>query len=128
MNKINVEETKWSSMPDIHGVIEFSEEDTDCLKEIRDVLKKHNVMDRFGITLLHTHFDIAEDEMLLETTDVEQRTQLIRPVKKNDFLNNHDVDIMTTSLKFVDGNMVVMQNCGCLRHQGNHTGQHNPYA
>jgi hypothetical protein len=85
MNTLSIQPTKWSQLPGADAVIEFSDKDTDFLRELRDVLKKHGVLERFGISLLHTHFDVAEDEVLLETTDIEERTQFIRPVKIKEY-------------------------------------------
>lgn len=67
-----------------HGdvVEQFSENDRECFEEIRDVLKRHGKLDRFGITLLHKHFELQEDEMLVENVDEENRIQTIQPMKK----------------------------------------------
>ena len=124
MNTIIMQPTKWSELPDIDSVVEFSDGDADCLREIRDVLKKHGCLERFGISLLHTHFDIAEDELLLETTDTKERTQFIRPVKIKDYQGRDDLSLMTTALKFVDGDIVATIRCGCGRDKDGHTGEH----
>lgn len=124
MSEISIQPTIWSNLPDIHEVVEFSEGDKECLREIRDVLKKHGQMERFGVSLLHTHFDIADDELLLETTDVQKRTQIIRPVKIQDYQNREDLSLMTTVLKFVEGDEVAVQRCGCGRDKDGHTGDH----
>ncbi|PZR20512.1 MAG: hypothetical protein DI539_10700 [Flavobacterium psychrophilum] len=126
MEAINIQATKWSSLPDIDSVVEFNDDDAACLKEIRDVLKKHSRLERFGISLLHTHFDVEEDEILFETTNVIERTQLIRPVKVKDLKEREDLSMMTTCLKLVDEDSVAMQYCGCLRDHNGHTGEHDP--
>ena len=61
--------------------------DESCLREVREVLKKHNALSRFGITLLHQHFPVADDEVLLETCDPETRTLTIRPTKTEQLIN-----------------------------------------
>src|SRR6187402_2148813 len=124
METIKVQSTLWGNLPDIDSVNEFSDLDTDCLRELRDVLKKYNNLDRFGISLLHTHFDIAEDEFLYETTDVHERTQLIRPVKIKDYEGRDDVSMMTTCLKLVEGQAISALRCGCLKDKDGHTGRH----
>ena len=40
----------------------FSEKDAVCFKDIREVLIKHNALDRFGMCLIHKHFEMSEDE------------------------------------------------------------------
>ncbi|WP_398309237.1 hypothetical protein [Zoogloea sp.] len=82
MEKIVVQPMQWSSAKDIHQVERLSYKDSECLREIRDVLVKHGALDRFGVSLLHSHFPVESDEYLLETVDVENRSLLIRPVKK----------------------------------------------
>jgi hypothetical protein len=79
---------QWAVTPDISETSPLSETDKQCFKEIRDVLSKFGCLDRFGINLIHKHFEIAEDEALLETIDVEGRTLTVRPVKKTELQNS----------------------------------------
>lgn len=72
-----LETVQWSSLPDIDEVKPISVEDRSVLEEIREVLMRHNHTERFGICLLHRHFDLAEDEMAVEYTDVESRTSKV---------------------------------------------------
>ena len=95
---IKVQVTQWSQFPDVDKVPKFSDTDIECLREVREVLKKYGQLDRFGISLLHKHFEIANDEFLLETTDVKERTQSIRPVKAKDYLARDDLSVMATSI------------------------------
>jgi hypothetical protein len=74
---------QWGSLKDIDDARPIDDSDAACLEEVRLVLAKHGNLDRFGIALLHSHFHVAEDEMMLETTDVEHREQRVRPVKKS---------------------------------------------
>ncbi|MDT0449491.1 hypothetical protein RM609_10460 [Streptomyces sp. DSM 40473] len=37
------------------------------------VLEKHGNLDRFGLCLLHDHFPVASDEVLVETHDADAR-------------------------------------------------------
>lgn len=72
------------TLPDIDQVMPFSAADEACLKELREVLVRHAATDRFGIDLLHSHFPMADDELLLEETDVENRTQTISVIGRAD--------------------------------------------
>jgi hypothetical protein len=112
---------QWSEIPDINQITEFSPEDEQCFREIRDVLKKYNALDRFGLTLIHSHFDLAEDEVMLETTDVEARAQFVRPVKKAALENEH---YSITNWKLADGDQLVKRVCVCARTDQGHTGGH----
>lgn len=61
----------------------LSRTDVACLNEVRAVLEAHGKLQRFGVSLLHRHFEIAADECLLETVDVQQRELRVRPVPKD---------------------------------------------
>jgi hypothetical protein len=69
----------WRRERDIADVEPLSEQDAKVLGELRDVLVRHNAIDRFGISLLHKHFDLSEDERLVESTDLETRTLTLKP-------------------------------------------------
>ena len=72
---------KTSPLPNIDAVPPFSADDQACFDEIRAVLAKHGKLTRFGVALLHDHFHVAEDEVLLETCDAKSRTLTVRPAK-----------------------------------------------
>lgn len=69
--------TLWSEFNHVNEVDPLSDKDYDVLKEIRGVLEKHNALNRFGVNLIHRHFDLNENEILFETTDEEDRKQSI---------------------------------------------------
>lgn len=56
-------------LPDIDQVVPLGPDDPQLIHELRDVLDRHGALERFGITLLHQHFDVAEGEVLVETVD-----------------------------------------------------------
>jgi hypothetical protein len=60
-------------LPDIKDAMPLGEEDRACMVEIRDVLRRHGALQRFGLTLLHRHFELAEDEVLVESVDAKNR-------------------------------------------------------
>jgi hypothetical protein len=68
-------------LPDINDVVPVGPQDQACMDEVREVLERHGALQRFGLTLLHQHFDIAEDEVLVESIDVENRILLSTPKK-----------------------------------------------
>lgn len=75
-----------SSLPapaHISDVEARSEKDHALFAELASVLKKYGALNRFGVSLLHRHFEIKPGEILLETTDIASRTQTIRPVDHN---------------------------------------------
>lgn len=73
--------TQWNHLPDISATPPLNAADRRCLDAIRDVLEKHGRMERFGVTLLHKHFEMADDEILVEQVDEVARKLVIKPAK-----------------------------------------------
>jgi len=69
-------------LPGIQEVAPLSEEDHNCFAEIRGILEKYGNLQRFGVCLLHQHFDLAEDEVLTESWDPERRLLISKPAKR----------------------------------------------
>ncbi len=102
--------TNLTQLKDINDVKPLSSEDQPLVTELTEVLKKYNALDRFGITLLHQHFNIANDEILMEETDVTSRTHIIRPVARKGINEN---DTIQTTWRLDCGTAV--QICVCQR-------------
>ena len=73
-----------AGLPHIDAVTARSVEDDACFKEIREVLARHQRLNRFGVTLLHHHFAVADDEIMVEECDEENRVLISRPQKVAD--------------------------------------------
>lgn len=106
-------------LPDITEVIPMNESDSQLISEITEVLRKHNALSRFGITLLHKHFDVGQEEVLFEVTDVPGREQTIRPVRWSDI---DEQSYTVTSWRLDTGEPVAA--CVCGDYGGGH--QHFP--
>lgn len=96
---IRLETIQWTSIKPFEGVEPVTDGDFEVLREIRDVLRKHNKLGRFGINLIHKHFDIADDEVALETSDEENRTSTIQVLKRAELDGQNSVP---TSWRFSD--------------------------
>lgn len=115
---------QWIDLPNINEVSSISEADEACLQEIKTVLQKHKRLFKFGIALLHTHFAINDDEIMLETCDVEKRTLVSKPVKK-ELLN--DGNSIETIWRFdVEGKNSACWN-KCWKTSKGHTSQHEAF-
>ncbi|MFD8980246.1 hypothetical protein [Streptomyces sp. NPDC059564] len=57
--------------------------DAAFVRDLVEVLDKHGNLDRFGLCLLHDHFPLAPDEVMVETNDPAART-LHAHVEKRD--------------------------------------------
>lgn len=112
-----VESMQWSALNHIADVEPIGDADAACLEEVRQVLLRHGRAERFGVSLLHSHFDLSDDEVLLETTDLDRREHLVRPVKRS-FLAENGIVPKTTVVGFgADG---LRQICGCNPRSSGH--------
>jgi hypothetical protein len=88
MTTLSLETVQWASLPDIDSVEPLNHDDFAVLEEIHRVLLRHGKSSRFGVCLLHKHFEVADDEVAIEYTDVEQRESRVVVEKKTDFNMN----------------------------------------
>jgi len=92
---IVIQPMQWAELKDLGDVKPLSEADENLMRDLRDVLRKHGATERFGITLLHKHFDLMDSEMLLESTDVRARKLILHAVP-----SDHGAPCISTSWKF----------------------------
>lgn len=121
MDTLSIQPMQWERVPDIDEVAQFSENDEACFREIRAVLKKYDALDRFGLTLIHSHFEIRDDEVMVESTNTETRTQTVRPMLVGE-LDQQEYTI--TNWKLSEGENIVKRTCVCTRTNQGHTGAH----
>jgi hypothetical protein len=87
---IVVRAMQWNDLPNISEVKPLSDHDAPVLREIREVLLKHGAIDRFGLMLLHKHFELQGGEELVEEVDVDRRLLVSRPRAIQD--GSHSID------------------------------------
>lgn len=116
---------QWKSLGHINQVRPIDDSDSAALEEVRQVLEKHGCLDRFGIALLHRHFDVAPDEVMLETTDESEREHWVRPVSRA-ALAAKGVGTQSTILRFDTHGW--SQYCGCDTDKDGHTGGHTSFT
>lgn len=68
-------------------------EDDIIFAEVREVLRRHGAETKYGLTLLHKHFDLAEEEVMVEFTDVVSRTQVTKPLKMQDIAAANMIEV-----------------------------------
>lgn len=95
--------------------------DAALFRELAEVLSRYNALDRFGVTLLHKHFEIGPDEALLETTDVKERKQYLTTVKRSELVERNAVQ---TAWR-LGPNGEALWGCVCVEINGEHSG-HRP--
>lgn len=81
---------QWANLPDLDDVPRITEADYMILRDIRAVLERHEALDQFGINLLHKHFDLGPDEILVEYTDEQNRTLTSRVEMRVDVMRQND--------------------------------------
>lgn len=119
MEKLVLKTIQHSTLKDIDDVEPISDKDYDVLEEVRQILSKHKYTDRFGLVLLHKHFDVAADEMLLEDTDLENRVSTVRVEKAK----GSEVNTIETMWKF---NENIKAGTRCVL-RCNYNSGHKPY-
>lgn len=120
MTKLAISPMQWASIKDLHECEPLSEADFACMKDVRAALKKHDKLDRFALHLIHKHFDIAEDEILVEYSEVSQREQFFRVEKATSEIAKHAIPT-TWTLEHI----APMARCVCAyRINEGHLGRH----
>ncbi|RSS79869.1 hypothetical protein [Streptomyces sp. WAC06614] len=73
MTEIKESSTR-SPLPRFEDAEGLGPQDAEFVRDLVEVLEKYGNLDRFGLCLLHDHFPLAADEVLVETNDPEART------------------------------------------------------
>lgn len=79
--RLEVAPMQWADLKSINDVEPVNDGDLECMAEVREVLKRHGKRDRFGLALLHKHFEMNDGEVLVEDSDEETRELSIKPVR-----------------------------------------------
>lgn len=90
-----------------------------CMRAMRDVLLKFGKVDRFALHLVHKHFDLADDEILVEYSNANTREQYFRPEKADSPIALEAIPT-TWMLKDMDPSVI----CTCARTENGHQGRH----
>jgi len=76
-----LEVMQWARTKDLEDTPPLDETDLACMKAIRSVLAEHGKLNRFALHLTHKHFDLADDEVLVEYSDHDAREQYFKVEK-----------------------------------------------
>lgn len=119
MTVISVHPMQWANIKDLHECEPLSDADLACMRDVRAALAKHGKLNRFALHLVHKHFDIAEDEVLVEYSESSTREQFFRVEKATSETALHAIPT-TWTLE----SMEPMARCVCATRQGGHLGRH----
>jgi hypothetical protein len=95
--------------------------------EIRELLKRYGVEKKYGLALLHKHFDLADDEVLMEYTDIENRTLITRPAPRSEASAGNAVETVW-SLESGNVTTACAQFCYYYPSTGEHVRKHEQKA
>ena len=118
MNNITQSTNSINDLLDISDTLPLTENDQPMVSEIFEVLKKYNAEKRFGLSLLHKHFDINEDEVLVESVDTLNKIQTVQPAKRSEL---GELDYTETLWRLDKG--IAMTACVCIRFGNDHSHQ-----
>ena len=76
--------------------------DLSLFADLAATLVRHGASQRFGICLLHKHFDVADGEMLVESTDAARRELVTSVVRANE-VSSRAGALVQTSWSFASG-------------------------
>ncbi len=111
--------TPFDGLDHVDAVQPLADADRACLAEVRDVLRRHGRMDRFGVCLLHRHFDLAEGECLVEVSDPAVRRMTVEAAAEASVPEDRRVE---TSWRLVEGSEMTVALQVCVRNP--QTGAH----
>ena len=112
---------QWADLKDIDDVEPVGSADEACLKDLHAVLRQHGKFDRFGISLVHKHFDMDPEEVLVETTDKHNRTLTLRPMDRRSAEARNTVETSWILSEGTDRTATSQCYVRCVRNiHGNH--------
>jgi hypothetical protein len=89
MGELTIRPLQWSRLKDLRDVAPLDAADLACLAELRAVLARHGRLERFAVHLLHKHFELRDDEVLLETSDRTRREHRLRVAHRDSAAARH---------------------------------------
>lgn len=98
----------YAALQDITEVKPYNP-DTDkaLFDDLRKVLEAHGATDRFGVTLLHDHFEVNNGEQMIETHNSVTRELTIKPYRTEGIKRN----LQATNWRFNGNDVVALQFC-----------------
>jgi hypothetical protein len=84
MIELMIQPMQWASLPELHDARDLDDSDIACLADVRAVLARHGKLKRFAIHLAHRHFELHDDEILIERPDPDGRTQHVSVGRRDD--------------------------------------------
>lgn len=80
MFDVAVRDMDWDNIPDMgeQALAGYETADQPLFRKVRDALCRHNCLDKFGLFLVHKHFQMSADEKLVEHVDFVRRRVVVQ--------------------------------------------------
>ena len=97
---ITIQPFIWNELSHLTSETSIDETDEKCLEEVRSVLERYGRISKFGMALLHKHFEVHEGEVLVEYPDSKNRTLLTQAFTEE---QTKSMNLMPTIWRFDGG-------------------------
>lgn len=121
-DSIVVHITQWGKRDDMPGADcdPFRTRYASCFAEIREILRRNDSLERFGMFLQRHQFSFEDNENQLECTDHELRTLTLN----RQFRSNDNDRSIPTNWYFTPDETIAVGCCECARNSNGHLGYH----
>jgi hypothetical protein len=119
MTALAIQPMQWGKLDDLHDTAPLDNGDMECMRAVREVLLKFGKVERFALHLVHKHFDLADDEILVEYSNANTREQYFKPEKAGSE-NAKDAIPTTWMLRDMESSVI----CVCARTENGHQARH----
>ncbi|MDB5490438.1 MAG: hypothetical protein JWO78_287 [Micavibrio sp.] len=114
-----IQPMQWGRLDDLHDTAPLGQDDFECMRAVREVLMKFNKVERFALHLVHKHFDLADDEVLVEYSNANTREQYFKPEKADSEIARDTIPT-TWMLKDMEPSVI----CVCAKTENGHQARH----
>lgn len=98
-----------NAFPHINQVEGLCKTDDECMAEVQAVLAKYGKTAKFGITLLHKHFEVSNSEVLVEHCDEVNRVLTCKPISVAELPS---AQLIQTAWRFTEaGERISVRDC-----------------
>lgn len=104
MSKLCIQPIEYQSIKKIEDLEPINEGDIQLMNKIRNLIIEHGAEDRFGLCLLHRHFDVGPGEYAIEESYEKDRKSVVEIKKLDKEPLIDDPEYIPTTWKFTAEN------------------------
>lgn len=125
MNQLVLLPVEWSSVRHIDDIEPLKDDDFDVLTKIGELLRKRGKEGRFGVSLLHKHFDLQPGEIMYEETDLANRRLVSKIVSEKAYAQDNVIETMWRFPQGIEAGTVCSVICS---YNAGHKSCHIPWG